>query len=70
MPKKSSNEFGLALNPNRILCFEIHTLPPSIHHHKWKESFGYACKSNNQWKITGDQLPLKTPVEFKRTTLH
>ena len=33
-------------------------------HHKWKEILDFVCK-NNQWKIIGDQLPMKSLIRLK-----
>ena len=51
------------MNWKKLLSFHIQTLPP-IMHHKWKEIINFV-KWNNQWKIIGDQLPMKSPIEFK-----
>jgi hypothetical protein len=33
-------------------------------HHKWKENIDKSMQ-NNQWSITRDQLPKKSPIELK-----
>ena len=51
-----------SMNQNRLLFMQIQT-PPLSMHHKW--NFFLICMQINQWKIIGDQLPSKTPIELK-----
>jgi hypothetical protein len=41
------NESGL-INQNRLLFIQFQTLPPSMHHYKWKESIDSVSKTTNE----------------------
>lgn len=43
--------------------FQIQTVTPRMHH-KGKMNYWY-CRQNNQWKITGEQLLIKSPIELE-----
>ena len=50
-----------------LLFIQIRTLPPSMD--KWKDIIEFACKTTNR-EIIGDQLPMKSPLEVKDTTIY
>ena len=56
------------MNWNRLLFIQFQTLPLSMHH-KWKEMFSIVYE-NNKWKIRGDQLSMKGPIELKNSINH
>lgn len=52
------------MNLNRLLFIQIHTLPPSMMHRKWKEIIGF-CVEKTIEKLQWTDSQLKSPMELK-----
>jgi hypothetical protein len=63
----NQEDFGPPLSRIRLLFIQIQRLPPSMHHHEWKEIIDSVCKTTNG-KIIGDQLPTESLIVLEENS--